>query len=152
MASESVPEGKRFLDVEIDVVGSDDSCPIRFVTLRDPTYAIRIGRGSKSGTSNLCPADNNAWFDSRVMSREHAVLKADPETEHVYIEDVGSMHGTYLDNQKLIPHQRRRIFDEQPIVFGNEVIRGPGAWSLSAPDACHGNCSLLRLVLYSLAD
>jgi hypothetical protein len=62
------------------VVNCEDPQPIRVFSLKSPTYAIRIGRGSKSGNRDLFPAIHNAWFDSRVMSREHAVLKADPDT------------------------------------------------------------------------
>jgi hypothetical protein len=67
------------VSVELRVVNSKDSHPTRNFILRSPAYAIRIGRGSKSGNRELYPASHNAWFDSRVMSREHAVLKADPD-------------------------------------------------------------------------
>jgi hypothetical protein len=67
------------VSVELRVIDFEDPHPTRNFILRSPTYAIRIGRGSKSGNRELYPASHNAWFDSRVMSREHAVLKADPD-------------------------------------------------------------------------
>lgn len=66
------------MNVKLEVVNFDEPHPSRVFTLKGPSYAIRIGRGSKSGNKELVPASNNAWFDSRVMSREHALLKADP--------------------------------------------------------------------------
>lgn len=76
------------------------------------------------------------------MSREHAVLKADPNTgvshgpslgvavdqlrKDVYIEDVGSMHGTYVDDHRIIAHERHPLYDDDIVKFGSEVTRGPG--------------------------
>lgn len=76
--------GRQAVSVELRVVNFHDPHPTRAFVLRSPTYAIRIGRGSKSGNRELFPASYNAWFDSRVMSREHAVLKADPDTRVSY--------------------------------------------------------------------
>lgn len=41
---------------------------------------VPIGRASKSVAKGILGAEDNAWFDSPVMSRDHAVLKLDPET------------------------------------------------------------------------
>ncbi|KAF7508538.1 hypothetical protein GJ744_009087 [Endocarpon pusillum] len=116
---------RRNLSVELQILNSDDPHPKRNFILRSPTYAIRIGRGSKSGNRELFPASYNAWFDSRVMSREHAVLKADPDDRCVYIEDVGSMHGTYVEDQRVVARERHRLYDEDLVKFGNVVTRGP---------------------------
>lgn len=117
---------RRNLSVEIHILRSNDPHPVRKLVLKSPAYAVRIGRGSKSSNTELCPAGNNAWFDNRVMSREHAVLKADPDTQQVYIEDVGSMHGTHLAHRQLPPHERHPISSGNSISFGSEVTRGPG--------------------------
>ncbi|ERF73324.1 hypothetical protein EPUS_03157 [Endocarpon pusillum Z07020] len=116
---------RRNLSVELQILNSEDPHPTRNFILRSPTYAIRIGRGSKSGNRELFPASYNAWFDSRVMSREHAVLKADPDDRCVYIEDVGSMHGTYVEDQRVVARERHRLYDEDLVKFGNVVTRGP---------------------------
>jgi pSer/pThr/pTyr-binding forkhead associated (FHA) protein len=62
------------------------------------------------------------------MSREHAILKANLNTKTLTIEDVGSMHGTYLpaDDLKLSKYQPQVVRDGDAIVFGAEVSRGPG--------------------------
>lgn len=48
--------------------------PGRSIVLTPDRAAIPIGRASKTLSKNLIPASDNAWFDSRVMSRDHGVL------------------------------------------------------------------------------
>jgi FHA domain len=78
------------------------------------------------------------------MSREHAVLKADPDTrvcqasslhlaradfpQSVFIEDVGSMHGTYVGDRRIRSHERHPLHYDNLVKFGNEVTRGPGTY------------------------
>ena len=115
--------------VRLEVVNEDEageSHTFRYLTLEAPSYSVHIGRGSRSGSKDLYPAENNAWFDSRVMSRDHAILKAQLGTKTLTIEDVGSMHGTYLDDVKLSKFQPQVVHDGDAIVFGAEVSRGPG--------------------------
>jgi hypothetical protein len=69
------------VSVQIDVFNNVDSFPSRRFSLEWPTYQIKVGRGSHSGEKELFPASNNAWFESRVMSRQHAILQADPVTK-----------------------------------------------------------------------
>lgn len=47
----------------------------------------------------------------------------------VYIEDVGSMHGTYVEDQRVVARERHRLYDEDLVKFGNVVTRGPGTSS-----------------------
>lgn len=152
--------------VRLEVINEDDageSNALRYLTLEAPSYSVRIGRGSRSGSKDLEPAENNAWFDSRVMSREHAILKANIATKTVTIEDVGSMHGTYLpvDDLKLLKYQPQVVRDGDAVIFGAEVSRGPGKQAigiiptsgvqLAAADEhfrylpCSGNRCLLQL-------
>ena len=69
------------VSVQIEVFNNVDSYPSRRFSLEWPTYQIKVGRGSHSGEKELFPASNNAWFESRVMSRQHAILQADPVTK-----------------------------------------------------------------------
>ena len=55
-----------------------ESYPVRGLQLKAPLYSCRLGRGSLSGDQSLFPRNNNGYFESRVMSREHAVIEADP--------------------------------------------------------------------------
>lgn len=51
-----------------------DSLPFRSLTFTSDKPTVPIGRSSKSEMKNLVPAHDNGWFDSRVMSRNHAAL------------------------------------------------------------------------------
>jgi hypothetical protein len=51
----------------------------RILKLNPDLSPIRIGRASKSVSKGLMSAEDNAWFDNPVMSREHAELVFDPE-------------------------------------------------------------------------
>lgn len=56
-----------------------DVLPFRCLTFDSDSDSINIGRSSKREAKNLTPADNNAWFESRVMSRNHASLRVSLE-------------------------------------------------------------------------
>ncbi|KAI1113946.1 hypothetical protein F5Y14DRAFT_416374 [Nemania sp. NC0429] len=74
-------------------------CPIpkRRLVLTPHRPVVPIGRSSKVQSKGFIPAQDNAWFENPVMSRQHAELIAkfaeDPVA--VYMRDVGSFHGTY---------------------------------------------------------
>ncbi|KAL8305096.1 hypothetical protein RB597_003973 [Gaeumannomyces tritici] len=65
------------------------------VTRQNPI--IRFGRASKTQAKGRVAADNNALYDSPVMSREHAELIADVDAKTLAVLDVGSTHGTFLN-------------------------------------------------------
>ena len=52
----------------------------RVLTLDIDETSIKVGRASKTLSKGLHAARENAWFDSPVMSRNHAELSFDPET------------------------------------------------------------------------
>ena len=57
----------------------------------------------------------------------------------VHIEDIGSMHGTYVEDRKVVAHTRERLFSGDYIKFGAEVTRGPGTCWINdepAPYCC----------------
>ncbi|KAI9743453.1 MAG: hypothetical protein M1818_002765 [Claussenomyces sp. TS43310] len=97
----------------------------RIVILDDINSVIPIGRASKSASKGLQAATGNAWFNSPVMSREHAEVSLDIEDEVVTIRDVKSMHGTRLNDTQLCPHEYAKINNGDTVVFGAEVRRGP---------------------------
>ncbi|KTW28911.1 hypothetical protein T552_01538 [Pneumocystis carinii B80] len=59
---------------------------------------LRIGRQINSRTA---PAPNNGFFDSKVLSRAHAEVWADPKTGSVFIRDIKSSNGTFLNGRRL---------------------------------------------------
>jgi pSer/pThr/pTyr-binding forkhead associated (FHA) protein len=113
----------------------------RVFTLNPDRPSIPIGRASKSVSKGLLGAVDNAWFDSPVMSRDHAEMTIDVEekvrpstatlqvqslcSQKITIQDIGSMHGTYLNGVELPRKTPMAIDDGDILVFGAEVRRGP---------------------------
>ncbi|KAF7932756.1 uncharacterized protein EAE98_004055 [Botrytis deweyae] len=99
------------------------SCGERLINL-DPTRTVlQIGRASKSPSKGLLGAIDNAWFDSPVMSRNHAEIIYNPVDNVVQIRDLGSMHGTFLNKEKL-GEEAKPLNSNDQIVFGVGVRRG----------------------------
>ncbi|KAL4916861.1 hypothetical protein BDW62DRAFT_95940 [Aspergillus aurantiobrunneus] len=85
---------------------------------------IDIGRSSKRENKNLEPHPSNALFDSRVMSRTHAILCVSLEKKLLYIRDPGSMHGTWLNKDRIPLDRDIPISNGDVLTFGVEVVRG----------------------------
>ncbi|KAJ5520339.1 hypothetical protein N7463_000792 [Penicillium fimorum] len=102
----------------------DDTHPLRTLTLTDNDITVAIGRASKRETRKRTPAAENAWFESRVMSRDHAFLNIPPNQNMVFISDCGSTHGTFLNDAKLVTDVDTPLFSGDIIRFGVDVDRG----------------------------
>jgi hypothetical protein len=63
-----------FTPVIITLTASAGDFVTRNLTLTPDSDIIPIGRASKSVNKNILGAVDNAWFDSPVMSREHAKM------------------------------------------------------------------------------
>ena len=59
---------------------------------------LRIGRQTNAKT---LPSSTNGYFDSKVLSRQHAEVWAEPKTGKVWIRDVKSSNGTFVNNTRL---------------------------------------------------
>ncbi|RGP62271.1 sarcolemmal membrane-associated [Fusarium longipes] len=92
-----------------------------FLTKKNPT--IQIGRTSKRKAS-LEAGKSNTWFDSAVMSRNHAVLTFDAETQKVYIKDTESLHGTYKNDARLNANEDTELSSGDKLMFGTSIDRG----------------------------
>jgi hypothetical protein len=106
-----------------------DAFPVRTFTLQAPDYTINIGRATASGSGPRASPEN-AYFNSRVVSRDHAILKAIPETREVFVSDNGSMHGTHVRGRRLKKGIFQRLFDQDKVTFGAEVARADGTSEL----------------------
>jgi pSer/pThr/pTyr-binding forkhead associated (FHA) protein len=85
-----------------------------------------IGRASSNVTKKeLMAAPHNAYIDSPVISRQHALLSANSSsgTPEVYISDQGSMHGTMLNGQRLPPKTPTKLKYGDELQFGTDVNR-----------------------------
>lgn len=114
----------RYLILTLHPVSSTDTFPYRALTFTPKFDTIPIGRASKSESKNLAPAENNGWFESRVMSRNHAMLRASLQNEDIYVCDCGSMHGTFVNQKKIPVDHDVTIRNGDILMFGNEVTRG----------------------------
>lgn len=54
---------------------------VRVLGLDADHVSIPVGRASKTVSKGLQGTQDNAWFDSPVMSRDHAELMLDVETD-----------------------------------------------------------------------
>ncbi|KAK5019178.1 hypothetical protein BJ546DRAFT_1062741 [Cryomyces antarcticus] len=110
----------------------DSTSKVQF-PLRDfiltPAAPVTIGRSSKSELKRLMPAEDNAIFDCPVMSRQHAVLRTYAGKPHlVSIKDLGSMHGTFVNEQKIAKNVDVYLYDGDSLKFGINVVRGEGTY------------------------
>ncbi|KAK1144491.1 hypothetical protein N8T08_005364 [Aspergillus melleus] len=116
-------DGKRAV-VTLYPLSLSDPIPYRSLTFTPDSDHIEIGRASKREAKNLAPTNKNGLFDSRVMSRNHANIRACLDKKVVFISDGGSMHGTRLNGKKLPVDQEVPIKTGDQVVFGTEVTRG----------------------------
>jgi hypothetical protein len=61
-------------------------------------------------------ADNSILLGAVGVSRHHARIVYD--TDYVYLEDLGSTNGTWLNGERLDEDERRRLHDGDQIIFG----------------------------------
>uniref|UniRef100_A0A3Q2GPB1 Sarcolemmal membrane-associated protein n=1 Tax=Cyprinodon variegatus TaxID=28743 RepID=A0A3Q2GPB1_CYPVA len=66
----------------------------RHVYLEEP---VKIGRS----VARCRPAQNNATFDCKVLSRNHALVWFDHKAGKFYLQDTKSSNGTFINSQRL---------------------------------------------------
>ncbi|XP_077384902.1 sarcolemma associated protein a isoform X8 [Festucalex cinctus] len=66
----------------------------RHVYLDEP---VKIGRS----VARCRPAQSNATFDCKVLSRNHALVWFDHKTAKFYLQDTKSSNGTFINSQRL---------------------------------------------------
>ncbi|KAI1140166.1 hypothetical protein F5Y05DRAFT_411226 [Hypoxylon sp. FL0543] len=107
--------------------------PRRQFTLSHQNPTIRIGRASKAAAKGFVASIDNAWFDSPVMSRQHAELVLDRQSTQkvVYLKDIGSLHGTFhtpcdgiRKESRLEPYKVVKLSNGDSLRFGTDIFRG----------------------------
>ncbi|GAP89521.1 putative fha domain protein [Rosellinia necatrix] len=108
------------------------SIPKRQLVFTRSLPVVLIGRSSKVQSKGFIPADNNAWFDNPVMSRQHAEIIAefDEKPPSIYINDARSFHGTYHiandgrnSEKQLIPNKPAKMANGDILRFGINIFR-----------------------------
>ncbi|CAG7962500.1 unnamed protein product [Penicillium salamii] len=91
---------------------------------------VSIGRCSKREIRKRTPAVDNAWYDSRVMSRDHCTLTINPDRRNAHVCDFGSTHGTFLNDAKLVTGLLTPLYDGDILRFGVNVDHGRGRFDI----------------------
>ncbi|CAG8436807.1 6893_t:CDS:10 [Ambispora gerdemannii] len=82
---------------------------------------VKIGRQT---TTKTMPSDTNGYFDSKVLSRSHAEVWND--RGKVYIKDVKSSNGTFVNNRRLSPEgsesEPEELHDGDILEFGIDIL------------------------------
>ncbi|EFX04477.1 fha domain containing protein [Grosmannia clavigera kw1407] len=98
--------------------------PIRRICFSPSKPKVQIGRSSKTVSKGLSPSENNAYFDSPVMSRAHAELTADLDKGKIHLKDLGSLHGTSVNKTTLSDESTVSLKVGDSVCFGIHVARG----------------------------
>ncbi|KAL4926807.1 putative cytoplasm to vacuole targeting Vps64 [Aspergillus undulatus] len=92
------------------------------ITLPFYPETLRIGRQTNAKTQ---PTSKNGFFDSKVLSRQHAEIWAD-RAGKVYIRDVKSSNGTFLNGQRLSPENREseahEVRENDTLELGIDIV------------------------------
>lgn len=93
------PQGSSFLMLQ-PLNGTFDR---KFIPLPYYPDTLRIGRQTNAKT---IPTQGNGYFDSKVLSRQHAEVWADKTSGRVWIRDIKSSNGTFVNGQRLSQENR----------------------------------------------
>jgi hypothetical protein len=87
------------------------------------THDVVIGRGSDQ--SAMRPDIDLEAFQGaeQGVSRLHLSMRYDSEHNAIHIYDLGSSNGSYLNNQRLNPHEVRFLRDGDQLRLGRMVIQ-----------------------------
>ncbi|VEN64352.1 unnamed protein product [Callosobruchus maculatus] len=86
----------------------------RILTLDQP---VKVGRS----VARAKPTANNAIFDCKVLSRNHAVLWFD--NGKFFLQDTKSSNGTFVNNEKLSAEtDSHQLFSGDVVQFGVDVV------------------------------
>lgn len=111
--------------VTLNGVRTDDGFLSRQFTLGPSNSSILIGRSSstKRTADRGEPHLANAFFSCPIVSRRHARLSF--VNGRIDIDDLGSMHGTYVNGIKLVRGQPDTIQSGDIVALGNTMLTGP---------------------------
>jgi pSer/pThr/pTyr-binding forkhead associated (FHA) protein len=94
-------------------------------TITVPYYpdVLRIGRQTNQKT---IPTPLNGYFDSKVLSRQHAEVYADRQTGRIFIRDVKSSNGTFVNGIRLSQENKesepRELREQDVLELGIDIV------------------------------
>ncbi|ODQ80171.1 hypothetical protein BABINDRAFT_35456, partial [Babjeviella inositovora NRRL Y-12698] len=82
--------------------------------------SLKLGRPAGS---KVLPKKDNGFFDSRVLSRNHASFQVDPASGKICITDLGSSNGTFINGDKIVEPHEVKIGDQIDLGFDIEMTQ-----------------------------
>ncbi len=77
LAYHSLPNAGILVSLTAEHPRESYSYPRRLILLPEIGHVVKVGRASKVEAKGFIAAENNGWFDSPVMSRDHAKMSMD---------------------------------------------------------------------------
>ncbi|KAF4947645.1 hypothetical protein FGADI_10269 [Fusarium gaditjirri] len=120
----AVPEYRDEVSITLSIADPPPSFsfPSRRIFLSKKNPTIEIGRTSKRNGA-FEAAKSNAWFDSPVMSRKHALFTLDADKQKLFVKDTGSLHGTYKNDIRLETNVNHEVASGDKLKFGAFIER-----------------------------
>lgn len=93
-------------------------------TIHVPYYpdVLRIGRQTNAKTA---PTPANGFFDSKVLSRQHAEIYAE-RNGRIFIRDVKSSNGTFVNGKRLSPENKEsephELREQDVLELGIDIV------------------------------
>ncbi|PSK34805.1 hypothetical protein B9Z65_1388 [Elsinoe australis] len=93
-------------------------------TIHVPCYpdVLRIGRQTNAKTA---PTPTNGFFDSKVLSRQHAEVYAE-RNGRIFIRDVKSSNGTFVNGKRLSPENKEsephELREQDVLELGIDIV------------------------------
>ncbi|KAJ7074466.1 hypothetical protein C8F01DRAFT_1100571 [Mycena amicta] len=99
----------------------NDSFVPKHISLIPSGQRIKIGRQTNAKTN---PTALNAYFDSKVLSRQHAEVWE--ENDKIFIKDVKSSNGTFINGERLsqegLESEPFELHSDDIVEFGIDIV------------------------------
>ena len=83
---------------------------------------VKYGTDTFKGNVNIGRVSNcDVMIDSPVVSKYHAFFSKNPKNQTYQITDANSTNGTYVNDIKLEPNEKRILYDSDIISLGHRV-------------------------------